>query len=45
MVLEDVVAEKVSVERAKNTYGVIINPATKIVDSGATKTLREQMAR
>ena len=39
-VLEDVTLGLVSVERAKNVYGVAIDPATLTVDAKATEALR-----
>ena len=45
MVLEDVIAEKVSIDRAKETYGVVIDLDSKTVDAGATETLRAKMAK
>ena len=39
-VLEDVTLGLVSVERAKNVYGVVIDPATLVVDEAATAALR-----
>ena len=45
MVLQDVIAEKVSIDRAKDTYGVVIDSNSKTVDAGATETLRAKMAK
>ena len=45
MVLQDVIAEKVSIDRAKDTYGVVIDLDSKTVDAGATETLRAKMAK
>ena len=39
-VLEDVLEEKVTLEHARNAYGVVINPETYEVDEGATQQLR-----
>jgi N-methylhydantoinase B len=39
---KDVIEEYVSLERAKEYYGVIINPKTFKVDMEATKKLRGQ---
>jgi N-methylhydantoinase B len=43
LVLEDVRDELVSVESARNDYGVVIDPTTLVVDAGATQTLRKEM--
>ena len=40
LVLEDVTLGLVSVERAKNVYGVVIDPQTLTVDAEATEALR-----
>ncbi len=40
-VLEDVLNEKVSVENAKNLYGVVIDMEKQIVDKSATQALRQ----
>jgi N-methylhydantoinase B/oxoprolinase/acetone carboxylase alpha subunit len=40
LVLEDVTLGLVSVERAKNVYGVVIDKDTLTVDEAATKALR-----
>ena len=45
MVLQDVIAEKVSIDPAKDTYGVVIDLDSKTVDAGATETLRAKMAK
>jgi N-methylhydantoinase B len=37
----DVLNEYISVEAAKESYGVVIDPATFVVDDTATKALRE----
>ena len=42
-VLADVMQEKVSLERAREVYGVIITPETMAVDQDATEKLRSQM--
>lgn len=42
-VLEDVLNEKVSVENAKQFYGVVVDMNTKTVDQEATKRLRRQV--
>ncbi|MBI3976963.1 MAG: hydantoinase B/oxoprolinase family protein, partial [Chloroflexi bacterium] len=39
-VLRDVVERKVSVERAKRCYGVVVDPNTETVDEAATATYR-----
>ena len=45
-VMADVVQEKVTVERAREAYGVVIDTAeTMAVDAAATEKLREQMRR
>ena len=45
-VMADVVQEKVTVERARESYGVVIDTAeTMAVDAAATEKLREQMRR
>ena len=43
--LDDVLAEKISVERARDVYGVVIDSAHMIVDEDATRVLRENMRR
>ncbi len=43
LVAEDVRNEYVSVVRAREDYGVVINPDTLEVDSAATKSLRESL--
>ena len=40
LVREDVMMGLVSVERAKNVYGVVIDPVTFVVDEAATAALR-----
>ena len=42
-VLADVLAGKVSVERAENAYGLIVLPALAGVDREATRDLRDRM--
>jgi N-methylhydantoinase B len=42
-VLQDVLAERVSVERARAVYGVIFDPATGSVDEEATRQKRETL--
>lgn len=44
-VLLDVLAERVSPERARAAYGVVIDPATGSVDEEATRKEREAMRR
>ena len=44
-VLEDVLDEKVSIEAARESYGVVIDPATRAIDKAATKTRRAEMAQ
>ena len=44
-VLADVVQEKVSLERAREAYGVVITPETMSVDLSATEALRSQMGQ
>ena len=44
-VLVDVVQEKVSLERARSAYGVVIDPAALEVDLRATEQLRDRMRR
>ena len=39
-VLEDVTLGLVSLERAKNVYGVVVDPVTLTVDAQATEALR-----
>ena len=39
-VLEDVLDEKVSIEAARNSYGVVIDPATMTIDKEATAAQR-----
>ena len=43
LVLWDVVEEKVSRQRAKDVYGVVIQPATRSIDWDATQLLREKL--
>jgi len=43
-VLEDVVDEKVSIEKARELYGVVIRPEDILVDEEATLELRRSMA-
>jgi N-methylhydantoinase B len=44
-VLEDVIEEKISVDRARNVYGVIVDPASRSVDLVATTTYRDSHTR
>ncbi len=44
-VLEDVLAEKVSVQRAREAYGVVIDPKSGRVDEEATAAARQRMRR
>ena len=39
-VLQDVIAEKVSIERARDVYGVVIDMDNRCVDTSATDALR-----
>ncbi len=43
MVLEDVRNEKVSIQRARDAYGIVIDENTLEVDEGRTQRLREAM--
>ena len=43
-VLEDVRNEYVSVESARNIYGVVIDPTTMTIDAVATERLRSKEA-
>jgi len=43
MVLDDVRNEKVSVKRAREVYGVVINEHTTEVNMAETQKLRQQM--
>jgi len=45
LVLKDVRDEKVSVKRAREVYGVVINEAAMEVDIAETEKLREKMRR
>ena len=45
MVLKDVRERKVSVQRAKKTYGVVINKDTMEVDMSETQRLRDTMRK
>ena len=45
MVLDDVRNEKVSIKRAREAYGVVIDEATMAVDEGKTRKLRETMKK
>ena len=45
MVLDDVRNEKISIQRAREAYGVVINEATMAVDEGKTRKLRETMKK
>jgi N-methylhydantoinase B len=44
-VLSDVIDQKVSVEAARGSYGVVVDPATCTIDIPATKALRAEMAQ
>jgi N-methylhydantoinase B len=44
LVAEDVALGKVSLQRARQVYGVVLHPATFAVDDAATTALRTQMA-
>lgn len=44
-VREDVKEEVVSIKRARDVYGVVIDPRTITIDYNATKRLREKMRR
>ena len=39
----DVLNEYVSIEAARDVYGVVIDPETFVVDDAATKKLREKL--
>ena len=39
-VLNDVIQEKVSIEQAREVYGVVIDPEKLEIDEGATAELR-----
>ena len=41
----DVLNEYVSIEAAKDVYGVVIDPETFVVDDEATKKLREKLKK
>ena len=43
LVLADVVAEKISIEKAQTTYGVVIDQDTRTVNAQKTTTLRNRM--
>ncbi|MGE3910285.1 MAG: hydantoinase B/oxoprolinase family protein [Chloroflexota bacterium] len=43
LVAEDVIDEKVSVQAARDEYGVVIDPGTLTVDPESTAVLRQQM--
>ena len=43
LVLADVVAEKISIEKAQTTYGVVIDQDTRTVNAQKTTTLRGRM--
>ena len=43
MVLNDVLNEKVSVKRARDAYGAVINEAAMKVNIAETEKLRKQM--
>ncbi len=43
MVQEDVIQGYVSMEKARESYGVVIDPGTMKVDRGATEELRKSM--
>ena len=42
LVLEDVIAEKVSIKRAKQVYGVVIDKTQKQLNYSETNNLRKQ---
>jgi hypothetical protein len=44
-VAEDVALGKISVERARQVYGVVVHPATMTVDDAATAAQRLHIAR
>ena len=44
-VREDALQEKVTIERARSEYGVVIDPDTLAVDEDATRETRERMSR
>ena len=44
-VLRDVVDEKVSIEKARELYGVVIRPEELLVDEKATVRLRRSMTK
>jgi len=44
-VLSDVLDDKVSLERARTVYGVVIDPATSCIDAVATDTARAALRR
>lgn len=44
-VLDDVINEYISIDEAKEDYGVVIDPETLDVDEEATKRLRKNMAK
>ena len=45
LVLEDVIAQKISVERAREVYRVVIDPKRRLVDEEATARLRHHRLR
>ncbi len=45
MVLEDVTVEKITVERARDVYGVIIDPEGRTVEQEATRLRREELRK
>jgi N-methylhydantoinase B len=44
-VLADVIDQKVSIEAARGSYGVVVDSTTRTIDKAATKALRAEMAR
>jgi len=44
-VAADVAQGKISAERARATYGVVVDPATQALDAAATADLRARMGR
>ena len=45
LVAEDVALGKISVERARQVYGVVVHPETMAVDDAATAAQRLHIAR
>ena len=43
LVMEDIISEKISIDRAQEIYGVVLNTLTRQIDRDATTRLRQKL--